>query len=103
MVQENAPEREALKIKLFAEIDSSTTCHPGIEYFRYPYEPHPIGVQAPGALRNRTSLQSAAPDSAGRGAVKTVVAGSDIGFSRGLAEAGGGLGPLGIPLLPEYE
>src|SRR6266436_6765398 len=58
MVQENAPEREALKIKLFAEIDSilPPPCHIGVEYFRYPYEPNPIRVQAPGALRNRTSV-----------------------------------------------
>ena len=68
MVQENAPEREPLKIKLFADMDSVLP-PPAIlvsSTSGIPMSQHPIRVQAPGALRDRTSLQSAAPDSAGR-------------------------------------
>jgi 3-hydroxyacyl-CoA dehydrogenase len=46
LVQENAPEREPVKIKLFAELDSilPPPAISGVEYFRYSYEPHPIRV-----------------------------------------------------------
>ena len=55
MVQENAPEREDQTIR-GDRFDPPADRHIGVEYFWYPNEPNPIRVQAPGALRNRTSV-----------------------------------------------
>ena len=69
-VQESGPEREDTKIDLFAVLDaaappetwSSPSSSSGLLVSRVTHE-----VQAPGALRHRPSVQSAASHSAGRG------------------------------------
>ena len=81
LVQENAPEREPVKIKLPR---TSIRSFPRLPYWRR--------VQAPGALRNRTSLQSAAPDSAGRGGRRTsgsALPGSSLSDRPGCGQRGG--------------